>query len=292
MDIKNAIAQQLTRNMSDGLLKTGLDQYIPGLIGLIISIILALISYWIGIRIISIVRKIINKSLKRHNIEEGVSTFLDSLIKLVLNIGLFVFILGIFGVTSTSIAAAVAALGLTAGLSLQGALSNFAGGVLILMLKPFHIGDFIIEDTKGNMGEVIDISIFYTKIMSPDGRIVVIPNGSLANNSLVNLSTSGKRREDIVIGITYDSDIKTAKEVLTRLLNEETRALNDEDKLVFVKDLADSSVDIGVRFWTSVDEYWQTQWDFIEKAKYELEAAGVVIAFPQMDVHIDQISKN
>ena len=292
MDIKNAIAQQLTKNMSDGLLKTGLDQYIPGLIGLIISIILALISYWIGIRIISIVRKIIIKTLKKHNIEEGVSTFLDSLIKLVLNIGLFVFILGIFGVTSTSIAAAVAALGLTAGLSLQGALSNFAGGVLILMLKPFHIGDFIIEDTKGNMGEVIDISIFYTKIMPPDGRIVVIPNGSLANNSLVNLSTSGKRREDIVIGISYDSDIKTAKEVLTKLIDEETRALVEEERLVFVKNLADSSVEIGARFWTSVDDYWQTQWDFIEKAKYELEAAGVVIAFPQMDVHIDQISKN
>ena len=286
--ISEAIANSLTKNLNEGLAKNWLQNSIPGVVGFFWSVILALIAWWVGVRIIIFIRKGLIKGMTRKNTEEGVKTFIDSLVKMALYIILIVVILGLFGIESSSIAAAVAALGLTAGLSLQGSLSNFAGGVLILILKPFEVGDYIIEDTNKNEGFVDEITIFYTKLHTVDNKTVVVPNGNLANSSLTNVTESGKRREDITIGISYDSDIKTAKEVLYKLIEEEDRVLDDEEKIVFVRELNNSSVDIGVRFWVRTDDFWYTKWDFLEKAKYAIEKAGLTIPFPQMDVHFDK----
>ena len=212
--------------------------------------------------------------------------FVDQVFKVFLWIVVIIIILGLFGFTASSLAAAVASLGVTAGLALQGSLSNFAGGVLILMLHPFRVGDYIIEDNNKNEGTVIEISIFYTKLRTIDNKIIVVPNGTLANNSLTNATKSDRRQMDLVIPIGYDADIKKAKEILHDLVMAEARRLPEADTNVFVKELNGSSVDLGVRFWVPTEEYWQVRWDMLENIKLTFDAEGISIPFTQMDVHL------
>ena len=253
-----------------------------------VRILLALIFFLIGVQFIKLLRKLIKKSLQKANADVGVTQFIDSFIKVGTYAVLIMMVATSFGVDAASIIAIFGSAGVAIGLALQGSLSNLAGGVLILILKPFKVGDYIIEDTNKNEGTVSEIQIFYTKLTTLDNKIIILPNGALANTSLTNVTQAPFRRNEMKISISYDSDIKIAKRVLTDLLKEEEAVLKDKEMLVFVDDLADSSVVIGVRCWFLKDDFWEARWRLLENAKYALEENGIVLAYPQLDVHLHQ----
>ena len=254
-----------------------------------VRILLALVFFFLGAQCIKLLRRIIKKSLERANADVGVTQFIDSFIKIGTYAILIMVIATSFGVDAASIIAVFGSAGVAIGLALQGSLSNLAGGVLILILKPFKVGDYIIEDTNKNEGTVTEIQIFYTKLTTPDNKTIILPNGTLANSSLTNVTHAPHRRNEIKIGISYDSDIRTAKKVLQDLLDNDAAVLQDLEKNVFVDDLADSSVVIGARCWFKNEDFWQGRWRLIEEAKYALEENGIVIAYPQLDVHFQPI---
>ncbi len=287
MLLTTVVTDKLISNLKSGVVKDYLEKVLPDVLSFFWCVILALIIFFVGKKVIKWIVGLIEKGMNRRRLETGVVQFVRSLLLIVLYIALGLVIFNLFGIATSSIAAAVATLGLTAGLSLQGALSNFAGGVLILLLHPFVVGDYIIEDGHKNEGTVKEISIFYTKLATVDNKIVVIPNGALANSSLTNVTKSNTRLMDLVFSISYESDIKTAKDVLYKLAESESRRIDNTEIKVFVKELADSAVILGLRFTVKTDEYWPVRFDILEKAKYDLEAAGVVIAYNQLDVHID-----
>lgn len=261
---------------------------IPALFDFAIEVILALLVFFIGAKVIGWIRKIIRKSLERANVDKGVGTFVDSMLKFGLY-AILVFSIGKkFGLDTTSVAAAFASAGVAIGLALQGSLSNFAGGVMILILKPFVVGDYIIEDTNKCEGTVKEIQIFYTKLATADNRTIIIPNGTLVNNSLTNVTAQDKRRLDIKVDIAYDADLKKAKEVMEKLLNDEEGILPDCDKLVFVDMLGPSSVVIGVRGWVKSEDYWSVRWKMLENIKLTLDENGIEIPYNQLTVHLDK----
>ena len=183
--------------------------------------------------------------------------------------------------------AALSAAGLTVGLALQGSLSNFAGGVLILLFKPFVIGDYIKEDSHGNEGTVTGIDLFYTKILTIDNKAIVIPNGTLANASLTNYTAQEKRRIDLQVGISYDSDIKLAKKVLSDVIDSTDGILRDEEISIFVDSLDESQITMGTRVWVPTDSYWPIRWQLLESYKEALDANGIEIPFNQLSVTIN-----
>ena len=251
-----------------------------------IRILMALVFFFVGVQCVKFLRKIVKRSLERSNADVGVLQFIDSFIKIGSYATLIMMVSASFGVDAASIIAILGSAGVAIGLALQGSLSNLAGGVLILILKPFKVGDYIIEDSNKNEGTVTEIQIFYTKLTTPDDKTIILPNGTLANSSLTNVTHTPHRRNEIKIGISYESDIRTAKKVLQELLEKDSAVLQDMDKLVFVDDLADSSVVIGVRCFFKNDDYWAGRWRLIEEAKYALEENGITLAYPQLDVHI------
>ena len=195
------------------------------------------------------------------------------------------------GIETTSLVAVLGAAGLAIGLALQGSLANFAGGVLIIILKPFRIGDWI--EAQGVSGSVKEISLFYTKIDTFGNQEAVIPNGSLANDNIVNYTVNGKRRENLSFGISYDDDIKKAKEVLMQLVKEQDGILEDPAPQVLVSELADSSVNFSVRYFAPNDKFWDIHWNMIEQGKIRLEEAGMTIPYPQRDIYVyDQTKMN
>ncbi len=250
-----------------------------------LRILLTVLVFFIGTQLIKLVRKIVKKSLTRAKADVGVIQFLDSLIKAILYVVLIFMIASNFGVDAASIVALLGSAGVAIGLALQGSLSNFAGGVLILLLKPFRVGDYIKEDNKGNEGTVTEIQLFYTKLKTGDNRIIVLPNGTLANTSMTNVTEAATRRVDIVVGIAYDADIKKAKELLLDMMRADEGTLKDQDMVVYVDALADSSVNLGLRCWVKKEDYWDVKWRLTENAKYTLDEAGISIPFPQLDVH-------
>ncbi len=278
------LSDGILKDMNEGNLRTWLETVLPKVLAFFWSVVLALLAYFIGMKVINIFRKGIKKGLVRHGAEVGVQQFMDALVKIIGYIALILVIFRVFGVQTASFAAALASLGVTIGLALQGSLSNFAGGVLILILKPFVVGDYIVEDTHKNEGRVTEISIFYTKLMTLDNKTVVIPNGVLANASLTNVTNADKRMVNLVFSISYEDDIKKAKEVIVQTV-QKIEGRYDEEIKVFVNELGSSSVDIGVRFWAPMDNYWPIRWQTLEDVKYALEAAGLTIPYQQIDVH-------
>lgn len=269
-----------------GIVRTYLEKYMPSVIGFLIQLLIAIIILLIGSKIIKSIDKLIRKRMEKGHIDQGVATFLASLLKYVLYFILIMIILSQFGVTTGSVVAVLGSAGLTVGLALQGSLSNFAGGVLILVLKPFSIGDYII--VGANEGAVTDISLFYTKLNTIDNKVIMIPNGGLADSSIVNVSMMDKRRLDIYVGISYDSDIKKAKEILTKLVSEQPEILKDEPMDVFVNALSDSSVDMGLRVWVKNEDYWKLKWRILELIKEAFDKNNIRIPFPQVDVNISK----
>lgn len=253
-----------------------------------VRVLLALVVLLLGIQVIKIVRRILRRSLQKGNADVGVVQFLDSFVKVVLYILLLFMIASGFGLDATSVVALLGSAGVAIGLAVQGSLSNFAGGVLILLLKPFRVDDYIRMDSDGHEGTVREIQLFYTKLATPDNHVVIIPNGTLANSSILNMSALAERRMDIIVGISYDADIRRAREVIMQVLEEDKAVLQDQDRRVFVQELADNGVNLNVRCWALNEEYWECKWRITEQIKYALDEAGISIPYPQMDVHIDR----
>lgn len=271
-----------------GKLTEYISEKVPGVIDFAIGVVLALVVFWIGTKIIKWIRKIIRISMEKGNVDKGVRQFVDSLVKFALYAILIFSIGSKFGLDTTSVAAALASCGVAIGLALQGSLSNFAGGVLILVLKPFVVGDYIVEDNKGREGTVKEIQLFYTKLVTADNKTVIIPNGTLANTSLTNVTAQDKRRLDLSVGISYEADLKKAKELIEGLLRADADVLKDEDINVFVDTLGESSVVIGVRGWVKKEAYWTTKWRLTENIKLTLDENGIEIPFNQVVVHVKE----
>lgn len=252
------------------------------------NILIAIIIFIVGMKLVKWLTKLIGNSFQKTKLEPIVGKFLLSIIKFVLYFIIIIVIIGLLGIPTTSFIAALGTVGLTIGLALQGSLSNFAGGVLILLFKPFKLGDYIKEDSHGNEGNVVGIDLFYTKILTVDNKTIVIPNGTLANTSLTNFTAEKKRRVDILVGISYDSDIKKAKEVLTDVINSEEAILRDEEISVYVDNLAESQITIGTRVWVPTESYWKVKWSLLEKYKEELTANGIEIPYNQLSVTLKQ----
>lgn len=253
-----------------------------------LRVIYALIALVAGWFIVSFISKMIKKALQKGVNDLALANFLSSIINVTLKILLFIVVASIVGIDTTSFAAIIGAAGLAIGLALQGSLSNFAGGVLIILLKPYRIGEFI--EAKGMLGTVKEIQIFYTLLNTTDNKLIIIPNGELSNSPITNYSREPIRRVDITIGISYGDDIRTAKEIMSKTATAHPLVLKEgEEKapsnpIIIVTSLGDSSVNIAVRSWAKTSDYWTVHNDLIEELKYKMDEAGIEIPFPQRTV--------
>lgn len=261
---------------------------IPELITFGLKVLAALVAFFVGRLVIRWIRKIVRRSFERSGADKGVEQFVDSLLKYGLYALLVFSLISSLGFDTTSVAAVLASGGVAIGLALQGSLSNFAGGVLILLLKPFVVGDYIIEDSNGKEGTVKEIQIFYTKLSTIDNKTIVIPNGMLTNNSITNATAKDERQLDLRVSISYDADIRQAKNVIEELLEKDECIIKNEQINVFVHELADNAVVLGIRAWVKNEEYWTTRWRLLEEIKILLDENGIEIPYPQMTVHMQK----
>ena len=268
--------------------KEYLTEQLPALTGFCIKVVLSIIVFFVGRRIISWIVNIMRKSLERANIDAGVVQFISSAGKAVLYMLLIFNIAISLGVKESSVAALLGTAGVTVGLALQGGLANLAGGVLLLIFKPFVVGDYIIQDqANGCEGPVAKIEICYTTLLSIDNKKIVVPNGTLSNSTIINVTAKENRKLEIKVGISYDADIRKAKKVIEDILkaDPDTRSDNSE-MVVFVDSLADSAVIIGLRVWVPTDAYWKTKWRLNQRIKEEFDANGITIPYNQMEVYV------
>lgn len=277
--------QETVKEMSQ--FTTYLQNHIPDFISFGVKVIFALIFFFVGRIVIRWIRKIVRKSMQRSSADKGVEQFVDSLLKFSLYF-LLLFMIGTkFGVDASSVAALIASGGVAIGLAMQGSLSNFAGGVLILLLKPFEVGDYIIEDTNKNEGTVKEIQIFYTKLTTIDNKTIVIPNGMLTNNSLTNATAKDERRLDLRVDISYEADLKKAKALIMDVLHEDPAVISEDEIVVFVDELGESAVILGARAWTKNADYWPARWRILEKIKEKLDDNEIEIPYRQLTVHMN-----
>lgn len=251
----------------------------PRLIGAILTLI---IGWWV----ITIILKALRKGFDKREMEPSLKGFLSSMIGILLKIMLIISVVGMMGVEMTSFIAILGAAGLAVGMALSGTLQNFAGGVMILLFKPFKVGDFI--DAQGHMGIVNEIQIFNTILKTPDNKTIIIPNGGLSTSSMVNFSAEPRRRVDFLFGIAYGDDVDKAKKVLRGLIDKDPRILQDPEPFIAVSELGDSSVNIVVRAWAEASNYWGIYFDLTESVYKTFDSEGLNIPFPQMDVHIQK----
>lgn len=261
---------------------------IPDLIGWGIRILIAIIIFLVGRAIIRWIRKRVKISMTRANVDAGVTQFTQSLLKFGLYLILILVIAGNLGFDLSTITVAFASASVGITLALQGTLSNFAGGVLILITRPFVVGDYIIEDNKKNEGTVKEIGIFNTKLTTLDNKTIVIPNGTLVNNSLTNVTEKDERQLDLKIGISYNSDLRRAKAILAEQLVNHDSIISDHPTNIFVDELADSAVILGVRAWVKSEEYWPTRWALLEDIKLSFDKEGIEIPYNQLSVHVEK----
>ncbi len=247
------------------------------------DLILAIIILIVGLWIIRFINKLVQRFFERKDYDPALESFLQSFIKIALKVLLVVLVVTQLGVKTSSLVTMIGAAGLAIGLALQGSLANFAGGVLILLFKPFRVGDWI--SAQGVDGAVKEISIFNTKLNTFGNQIAIIPNGILANGNIVNYSTEPNRRENYKVGIGYGSDIKKAKDILLDICAKDDRILKEPAPEVYVDSLGDSSVNLTLRFWAPNDVFWPARFDLIEQSKLRFDAAGIEIPFPQRVVH-------
>ena len=284
MSTEDTVIQEVVQN--PGILQEYLQNAMPGLISFLIPLVIAIVILLIGSKIIKMITKMLRRSLERGSAEAGVISFVCSLTKYVLYFLLIMMILSGFGVTTGSVVALLGSAGFTLGLALQGSLANFAGGVLILILKPFKVGDYIIESAGGNEGTVVGITIFYTKLNTVDNKQILIPNGSLSNTTIVNVSAMENRKLDLRIGVSYEANLAKTKEVLRQVVDAQELILKDEPIDIFVSELGESSVEMGVRVWVKNEDYWNVRWTLMEEIKNALDANDINIPYPQMDIHM------
>jgi small conductance mechanosensitive channel len=248
------------------------------------KLLLAILTLIVGLYVIKLLDKGFERAMEKGNIEISLKKFLLSMVRILLKILLFISVISMLGVEMTSFIALLGAAGLAVGLSLQGSLANFAGGVLLLLFKPFKVGDFI--ETQGFKGTVHSIQVFNTVLKTPDNKTIVIPNGNLSNGSITNFTTESTRRIDMTFGIGYSDDIRKAKDLLNRLVKEDGRILQDPAPRIAVSELGDSSVNFAVWVWCNSSDYLNIKFDMQENVKLTFDSEGISIPFPQRDVHV------
>lgn len=246
--------------------------------------LLAVITLIVGFIVIKGLSKGLVKLMQRRGIDESLQPFLRTMFSILLKILLIISVMSMVGVAMTSFIAILAAAGLAVGMALSGTLQNFAGGVMILVFKPFKVGDYI--EAQGHAGTVSEIQIFNTILKSVDNRKIILPNAPLSSNAMVNYSSEPERRVDFTFGIGYQDDIDKAKQIISQLINADSRILNEPEPFIAVAELADSSVNLVVRTWVKSPDYWGVFFDMNEKLKKEFDKQGVSIPFPQTDVHV------
>lgn len=266
------------------------QKYIDQAIGMAIDygpkLVLAVLTLLIGLWIISALGRGIKKAMAKKDIDASLSSFIASLTTMTLKVLLFISVAGMVGIEVTSFIAIFGAAGLAVGMALSGTLQNFAGGVMILLFKPFKVGDVI--EAQGYTGSVKEIQIFNTILKTPDNKTIIIPNAPLSSSSMVNYSTEATRRVDHVFGIGYGDDIDQAKALIQQIVGRDERILKDPAPFVAVSELADSSVNFVSRVWVNAADYWPVYFDTLETVKKEFDNNNISIPYPQQDVHLPQ----
>ena len=264
-----------------------ISNHLPDITQFCIRVVIAAVVFGVGMKLIQWLLKVVRRSLGKSRIDEGVAQFTCSMLKVLLYALLIFNIATYFGVKESSVAALLGTAGVTIGLALQGGLANVAGGVMLLLFKPFQVGDYIIQNQQsGCEGTVIKIEICYTTLLSVDNKHIVIPNGTLSNSTIINVTAKDYRKLEIKVGISYDSDMYKAKEILEKLLAEDPDAINDEEMVFFVDSLGDSAVIMGLRVKVPTDHYWAAKWRLNARIKEEFDAGGIRIPYNQLDVHV------
>lgn len=284
-DLQQEVQENLDQLKPNAVLET-LKGWAPGMIAFGIKLLIALVIFFIGSRIIKIIYHMLNRSFKRVDMEVSLRKFLLSVLNAAMYCLLAFTIAGQIGVNSASIVALLGSASIAVGLAVQGSLANFAGGVLILLMKPFRVGDYIVS--KDGEGTVRTIGLVYTVLNTADNKQVVIPNGTLSNSPLTNVTAMDKRRLDVLVGIGYHSDLKKAKDIMEGIFHSQRGIIQEEPIDVFVSDLTENAVTIGGRGWAFLDDYWPARWEILEKVKLEFEAAGIDIPRSRMEVQVEE----
>jgi small conductance mechanosensitive channel len=249
-----------------------------------VKVLIAIVIFFIGIRVAKFCEKLTNKAIEKRKVDKAVGSFVASIVYALVFAATVLMALSQVGVETTSFVAILGAAGLAVGLALQGSLSNFASGVLIIILRPFKSGDFI--DAAGCSGSVKKIEIFSTELHTPDNKVIIIPNSAIMSGPITNYSREKTRRVDITIGVSYDSDLKKTREVLENVIKSNEKVLKDPAFMVAVHSLGDSSVNFVTRSWANTADYWDVYFYLMENFKLALDEADITIPFPQMDVHL------
>lgn len=265
------------------------EDYSPLIVEYGTSLIYALLVLIIGLMVVKMITKSLRKMMLKSNLDASLVPFLSSLLGTILKIMVVISALGMLGIEMTSFIAILGAAGLAIGMALSGTLQNFAGGVMILIFKPFKVGDFI--DAQGHSGSVKEIQIFNTILNTPDNKVIIIPNGGLSTGSMTNFSALATRRVDWTFGIAYGDDMAKAEEVLKKLIAADKRILSDPEPFIALSALADSSVNIVVRAWVNSADYWGVYFDMNKAVYNTFEKDGLNFPFPQLDVHLDKETK-
>ncbi len=262
--------------LSDWVLHTGIPAVIRLLIGLIVMFIV--------FKIINIIFNRLQKKLKKENADKTVSIVLVKFLRKALKVVVFVLFLGFVGIDTASVGALIASAGVTIGLALQGGLSNIAGGIIILLMRPFRIDDYI--KGQGEEGTVEDIKLFYTILRTPDNKVIMVPNGALANGNITNYSLKDIRRVDLSFSIAYESDYYQANKIITECVNNHSLVLKDQEPFIRLSEHGASAIVIACRAWVNNGDYWTVYFDLLETVKAKFDEAGIVIPYNQLDVHV------
>lgn len=277
-NIKEETTQATKEATTDiGRFMTYIEEHIPDMISFGIKVLFALVVFFLGRLLIKGIRKIVMRSMIQTDRDKGVIQFVDSLLKYSLSIVLIFAIISRFGIDTASVAALLASGGVAIGLALQGSLSNFASGFMLMILKPFVVGDYIIEDNNKNEGTVIEIQIFYTKLKTIDGKVIILPNSMLTGNSIINVTASATRQLDLKLQISYDSDLKQVKEILQTILKEQEGILHDMEHSVFVDDLRDMAVIVGIRAYVKTENYFSVRGSLLEEIKQTMDKNHIML---------------
>jgi small conductance mechanosensitive channel len=285
------VAADVTADVTKEL--TRFQRYTSGLFDKALNagtkVIIVIVLFFIGRYLIKLIRKLVRKSLEKSKVDNGNINFIDATVKVILYVLLIGLLAGYFGIETASIVAILGSAGLTIGLAFQGSLSNFAGGMLVLLTKPFKRGDYVVVSGIGAEGTVDDIGMFYTRLKTVDNRSIVVPNSVISNTTLTNVTFYDVRKLEVIVGVSYKSDLDKVKSVLSDLLDKEGFVVHNKEKQIFVNELGPSSIDIGMRFFVKKSEYWASKWKILEDVKKEFDLAGIEIPYNQLDVHIDNL---
>ncbi len=287
LPVAQEVAEDISNLKPNAILET-LKNMIPGLMSLGYRLLVVAFIIIIGMRIISSVKKMFSRSFERMEMEISLRKFLMSVLSVAMYLLLALIAADKLGFNPASLIAVVGSAGVAVALSLQESLSNFAGGIIIMVMKPFRVGDYIVTTTTGIEGTVKIIGLIYTSLLTPDNRMVVIPNGGLANSSITNVTAEDKRRIEIQVGISYESDLRRAKELLLQILDTHPMALHEEDRMpqVFVWELGSNSVVLGGRVWTKMEDYWTVKFEITEQIKLTFDREGIEIPYQRVDIKV------